>query len=124
MKTETMRHGRGIAAALALAIALALGSSAAARAEEPPSLDVLRKGGLVGERYDGMLVLRAPSTDATIRTEVDAVNAKRAAIYAENAKKQNVPALEVGKVYALQILSKSPPGTWFQGEDGVWKQKK
>lgn len=119
-----MRHGRVIRTALALAITLWLGSSVAARAEEPPSLDALRKGGVVGERYDGVLVLRAASTDAGIRKEIDAVNAKRAAIYAENAKKQGVPAIEVGKVYALQILSKAPPGTWFQGEDGVWKQKK
>jgi len=31
---------------------------------------------------------------------------------------------EVGKVYALEISTKAPAGTWFLGEDGKWVQKK
>jgi hypothetical protein len=31
---------------------------------------------------------------------------------------------EVGKVYALEISTKAPAGTWFLGEDGNWVQKK
>ena len=108
----------------ALLLAAPLGTRSIVAAEELPSVEALRKSGTVGERFDGFMVLRAPSSDAGIRTEVEAVNAKRAAIYESSAKKQSVPVLEVGKVYASQIIAKSPPGTWFLGEDGVWKQKK
>lgn len=123
--TRTLGLGRGVKLVLAAAwLVGCLGRGAVAEADDTPSLDALRKSGTVGERYDGFIAVRAATTDAGIKRVVDTVNAKRAAIYAESAKKQNVPALEVGKVYAMEVLAKSPPGTWFLGEDGVWKQKK
>jgi hypothetical protein len=91
---------------------------------EAPSLDDLRKSGVVAERYDGVLVIRKESGDAALRALVDSVNAKRREIYEAQAKKQGVPKEEVGKVYALEIAAKAPPGTWFLGEDGKWVQKK
>jgi uncharacterized protein len=93
-------------------------------ADAAPSLDDLRASGAVGERYDGYAVVRAQGADAGIRSLVDSVNAKRRGIYEERAKKQGVPAQEVGKVYALEIAGKAPPGTWLLGEDGKWVQKK
>jgi uncharacterized protein len=93
-------------------------------ADAAPSLDDLRASGAVGERYDGYAVVRAQGADAALRSLVDSVNAKRRGIYEERAKKQGVPAQEVGKVYALEIAAKAPPGTWFLGEDGKWVQKK
>ena len=93
-------------------------------ADAAPSLDDLRASGAVGERYDGYAVVRAQGADATIRSLVDSVNAKRRGIYEERAKKQGVSPVEVGKVYALEIAAKAPPGTWFLGEDGKWVQKK
>jgi uncharacterized protein YdbL (DUF1318 family) len=87
-------------------------------------LDQLRKSGVVGERWDGLLVLRSASADADARALIESVNAKRSAIYRERAKSQSVPIAEVGKVYALEIAEKAPSGTWFLGEDGAWVQKK
>jgi uncharacterized protein YdbL (DUF1318 family) len=125
MTTRTVDFGTRLSALLALLLlALCVPARSIAGAEDTPSLDILRKSGTIGERYDGFVVLRTTTSDANIRKEIDAVNAKRAAIYEASAKKQSVPALEVGKVYALQIVAKSPPGTWFLGEDGAWKQKK
>jgi len=95
-----------------------------AAADAAPSLDDLRASGAVGERYDGYAVVRAQGADTTIRSLVDSVNAKRRGIYEERAKKQGAPPQEVGKVYALEIAAKAPPGTWFLGQDGRWVQKK
>ena len=54
---------------------------------------------------------------------VDAVNAKRRAIYAARAKEQGTAADQVGRVYARQILGKAPAGTWFLQESGKWVRK-
>ena len=84
-------------------------------------LDELRKSGAVGERFDGLTVVR--DGDAAVKKLVAEVNAKRSKIYAERAKAQGAPAAEVGKVYAKEIAEKAPPGSWFLGEDGKWLQK-
>jgi uncharacterized protein len=110
-----------IAALLPVLLAFLIWSAAA---DAAPSLDDLRASGAVGERYDGYAVVRAQGADTTIRSLVDSVNAKRRGIYEERAKKQGAPPQEVGKVYALEIAAKAPPGTWFLGEDGKWVQKK
>jgi uncharacterized protein len=107
-------------AAVALLL-LTLSFVSGARADE--SLDQLRRSGAVGERYDGLLVVRSQS-DAAARAVVDQVNAKRSAIYQARAKKEGADVKEVGKVYALEIAGSAPAGTWFLGEDGKWVQKK
>ena len=84
-------------------------------------LDALRKSGAVGERFDGLAVVR--EGDGAAKKLVAEVNAKRGKIYAERAKEKGAPAGEVGKVYAREIAEKAPPGTWFLGEDGKWVQK-
>jgi uncharacterized protein YdbL (DUF1318 family) len=105
----------------ASALACLLCVSAAGAGER---LDDLRASGAVGERYDGYAVVRAQGADPSIAALVESVNAKRRSIYEERAKKQGVPAQEVGKVYAQEIAAKAPRGTWLQGEDGKSIQKK
>ena len=107
----------------ALVLSFLLGSFASS-ADEASRLDELRKKGTVGERYDGTLAAREGSADASVRVFVDSVNAKRREIYEARAKKEGVPASEVGKVYALEIVEKAPAGTWFLGQDGKWVEKK
>lgn len=103
-----------------LCLLLLAASSAAADA---PKLDDLRKDGIVGERFDGMAVVRSESAGADVRKVVDAINAKRSEIYGARAKTQGVAAVEVGKVYALEIMEKAPPSTWFLDAGGKWVQK-
>ncbi len=83
------------------------------------SLDDLRSSGQVGERYDGLAVAR----DSSAAGFVKQVNAKRQAIYAEQAKKQGVSTSQVGTIYAREIMKKVPKGTWFLTEQGDWRQK-
>ena len=85
------------------------------------SLTGLRASGAVGEGYDGLARVRQAGGGA--QSVVDAVNAKRRAIYAERAKEQGTTADQVGRVYARQILGKAPAGTWFLKESGQWAQK-
>ncbi len=85
------------------------------------SLNALRASGAVGEGYDGFARVRKAGGGA--RSVVDAVNAKRRAIYGERAKEQGTTADQVGRVYAMQILGKAPAGTWFLKESGKWVRK-
>jgi len=109
-----------------LSIMVALPVAAAASALFPvvagaQSLNALRASGAVGEGYDGLARVRQAGGGA--RSVVDAVNAKRRAIYAERAKEQGTTADQVGRVYARQILGKAPAGTWFLKESGQWVRK-
>ncbi len=110
---------RVAAAALALVlIAVAWPGAAAAQ-----SLDQLRAQGVVGERYDGYAVVRAPPASAQAQSFVAGVNAKRRAIYESRAKQQNVTPAAVGQIYAKQIFERAPPGTWFLDASGKWVRK-
>ena len=108
-----------------LSIMVALPVAAAAAlfpvAAGAQSLNALRASGAVGEGYDGFARVRKAGGGA--RSVVDAVNAKRRAIYAERAKEQGTAADQVGRVYARQILGKAPAGTWFLKESGEWVRK-
>ena len=113
-----MPSRRGFFLALSLAVLLVAGFAAPAAAQ---SLDDFRKQGIIGERYDGLTMVRQPN--AAAQALVSQVNAKRSRIYAERAQQQKVSPEQVGKVYARHIFSRAPAGTWFLGEDGRWVQK-
>ncbi|MDH3231818.1 MAG: YdbL family protein [Alphaproteobacteria bacterium] len=119
-KTMHMQHRRRFLTLLTVFLfAVTLGALPAAAA----SLDELRSAGVVGERYDGLAVVRDTGASAQIRAQVDEVNAQRRQIYAKRASEQGVPADQVGRVYAQEIVRNAPRGTWFLGEDGNWTKK-
>lgn len=107
---------------LALGVTAALLSGSYAYAEERP-LDAPRVQGLIGERYDGFVVVHDTQASAAIRALVETTNEERRKVYAAQAASTGAPPAEVGKVYAAQILLKAPAGTWVQGADGQWTQK-
>ena len=82
------------------------------------NLEQLRASGMIGENASGFVVARDPS----VQGEVDAINAKRKAIYQEKATAQGVSPEQVGKVYASEIIKKVPAGTWIQ-LNGQWVKK-
>ena len=87
------------------------------------SLDALRAQGVVGERYDGVAVIRSASASADVRNFVASVNAQRQKIYADRATQQGIPVGQVARIYARQIYDKLPAGAWFLDESGTWRQK-
>ncbi|MBE9551995.1 MAG: YdbL family protein [Proteobacteria bacterium] len=87
------------------------------------SLNKLRGSGVVGEKFNGLAVVRDAGASSQVRATVADVNAKRRKIYAKRAAEQGVPVDQVGRVYAKEIFRKAPPGTWFLGEGGRWTKK-
>ncbi len=115
-----MKHRRRFITLLAVSLlAVALGALPAVA----QSLDKLRSAGIVGERFDGLAVVRDSGASSQVRAMVADVNAKRRRIYAKRAAEKGVPADQVGRVYVQEIFRKAPPGTWFLGEDGRWTKK-
>ncbi|MBI3516055.1 MAG: YdbL family protein [Proteobacteria bacterium] len=86
-------------------------------------LDAPRAAGTVGERYDGLAVLRAPNAPADLRALVDQANAERAALYQQHAATERTTADAVGRIYAQEIMKAAPAGTWFLQESGQWTKK-
>ncbi|MGB8275429.1 MAG: YdbL family protein [Alphaproteobacteria bacterium] len=113
-----MRRSRVFVIAAAVIVAV---SALAAMAAD--SLDALRAKGVVAERFDGYVMVRGASADASVKATVDAVNAKRRSIYEKRAGEQGVPADQVGKVYAAEVMQNAPAGTWFLTESGTWIHK-
>jgi uncharacterized protein YdbL (DUF1318 family) len=103
-------------AALALMVALPAPSLA-------KSLDEYRAEGVIAERFDGFVEVRAQSAPAEAKQIVEQVNAKRRELYQQRAEQQNVSADAVGKVYAKQIVESAPAGTYFRQPDGSYVRK-
>ena len=115
-----MKHRRRLLTLLAVSLfAVTLGALPAAA----QSLNDLRSSGVVGEKFNGLAVVRDAGASSQVRATVADVNAKRRRIYAKRAAEQGVPADQVGRVYAKQIFRKAPAGIWFLGEDGRWSKK-
>ncbi len=105
-----------------LTMSLLVLTTAPALAQGRP-LDPPRAAGLVGERYDGLAVVRAPTAPADVRALVDQANAERAALYKQHAATEHTTADAVGRIYAQEIMKAAPAGTWFLQESGQWTQK-
>ncbi len=86
-------------------------------------LDTPRAQGLVGERYDGLAVVKDPGAPGDIHNLVAGINAKRQALYEQRAAGEGISAGAVGRVYAQEIFESLPGGTWFLTESGNWVQK-
>lgn len=119
MNAQTRRTALSFLGRFAVAGALGLAFIGATPAWAQ-SLESLRASGALGERYDGLVAVRQASADASrIAGEV---NAQRQALYKKRAAEQGVGWEQVGRVYAQQIFTQSPKGTWFLTEQG-WVQK-
>jgi len=114
----TRRHTLAGLAALPLAV-LALAPGAA----EAGSLDAYRAQGVIAERFDGYVEVRAGNAPSDAKQIVERVNAKRKDIYQKRADNQGVAPEAVGKVYAKQIWRDAPDGTYLKKPDGSYVQK-
>ena len=125
-RSSRRRFGRALAAVAVLALALpvvgALPSVRPALAQD--ALDQRRIAGIVGERYDGLLVIRdAGAASAADRAFVDDVNRQRLAVYQQQATAQGTTAGAVAEIYAGEIRGAAPGGTWFLRQSGQWARK-
>jgi uncharacterized protein YdbL (DUF1318 family) len=102
---------------------LVLGFAVPVVTAQADSLDTARVQGVVGERYDGLAVVRDKNASAAIRNMVTDINGQRQKLYDERAASEGAPVDQVGRVYARQIFQSVPSGTWFLQENGQWVQK-
>jgi len=110
----------GVAGALAVLLAVTVTPVAALAGG---SLDSYRAEGVVAERFDGFVELRAANAPSEARALVEDVNAQRRALYAQRAKESNVSVDQVGKLYATKIAETAPRGTYFRQPNGGYVQK-
>ncbi len=108
----------GLAAALGLAGMLS--SPSPARAS---TLDSYRADGTIAERFDGYVELRGSGAPAAARALVADVNAQRRDLYEKRGAEMNVPASEVGKIFAPKIFDSAPSGTYFLQPGGGYVRK-
>ena len=119
-----MKTSRARVAWLGAFLVLVLTAASTGAADDASRLDELRRAGAVGERYDGTAVVRATGADATVKSFVEQLNAKRRGIYEAQAMAKGAPPEEVGKISAREIADKAPTGTWLLGENGKGTQKR
>ena len=105
-----------------IAVLVVCGLTANSLPASAQTLNDARASGMIGEQMDGFAVARGNATSAA-RALVATVNGKRRQIYAAQARKQKVPASQVGKVFAGKIAAKAPKGTWIQSSSGAWARK-
>jgi uncharacterized protein YdbL (DUF1318 family) len=86
-------------------------------------LDAPRAAGIIGERYDGYVVLRKSNASQSIKNLVARTNAERRALYEKRAKQEKVPVQAIGKIYAKQIFQSAPKGTYFLQANGKWTRR-
>ena len=101
---------------------MACGPAGIAAAQSRP-LDAPRAQGIIGERYDGLLVLRQSNAPASIKGLVNQTNAQRLAVYKKRAKETGASIKDVGKIYANQIAKEAPKGTYFLTQSGKWVRR-
>ena len=101
----------------------------AAMAMPPPAeaqgrpLDAPRAAGTVGERFDGLAVVRDPNASSSIRALVDRTNAQRLSLYKQRAAEAGGSVKDIGMIYAQQIMKSAPAGTWFLDPSGNWTRR-
>jgi uncharacterized protein YdbL (DUF1318 family) len=87
------------------------------------ALDGPRASGQVAERFDGYAMVRDRAAPAAIGNLVNQVNSQRRAHYRRQAASRGVSEEAVGRIYAKEIFSAAPGGTWFLQESGQWVRK-
>lgn len=107
----------------ALTVAFAALFAAPGPARADARLDAYRANGVIAERFDGYVEIRASNAPSEARALVEDVNARRRALYSRRAGESDVPVAEVGKVFATKIAGMAPPGTYFRRPSGDYVRK-
>ena len=81
-----------------------------------------RAAGIVGERYDGYLGIVAGGSPL-LRSQVQAINIRRRALYSQLANSRSVPLQEVGLTAACQLLATVGVGERYALSDNLWRAR-
>ena len=110
---------------LALILILALAGLVGLRpamAQYGPAIVQAQSAGLVGERFDGYLgFVRTPSDQ--LRRQVNQVNIRRRALYANLAQRKGVSTEEVGITAGCSTLARVAVGQYYLPGQGGWLRR-
>lgn len=107
--------------ALALAAACALSAGPAA-AQSSPGIVAAKAAGQIGERYDGYIGFAEPPS-AALRAQVESVNIRRRAYYADLAARRSASRAEVGITAGCELLRSVAVGQAYLLGDNVWRRR-
>lgn len=110
------------AAAIALATLL-VGAAAPPSAQGGSSLGQARAAGIVGERFDGYLGYASRPSSALVRSQAEAINIRRRALYTDLARRRGVSPQEVGITAGCALLGRVAVGESYLLRDGVWRRR-
>ncbi len=87
-----------------------------------PALSQARAAGQVGERFDGYLGLASPASPM-VRSQVNAVNIKRRALFSQLASRRGVAPGDVGVTAGCELLARVAIGEQYMLADGQWRRR-
>lgn len=107
---------------LVLLVAAAVMLATPGGAQESASIMRARGAGLIGERFDGYLGFVAAPSEA-LRRQVNAINIRRRALYADLARRKGVSAEEVGITATCTLFARIPVGGYYLTSDRGWLRR-
>ncbi len=85
-------------------------------------VDAAKVAGTVGEQGDGYLGV-VTSADGTVTAALTAINAGRAAVYADTAAKSGVTRDAAGQATGSTLIARAPAGQMVKPLGGAWSKK-
>ena len=107
---------------LILLIAGAVMLATPGSAQESISIMQARGAGLIGERFDGYLGFVTTPSEA-LRRQVNSINIRRRALYANLARQKGVSTEEVGITATCTLFGRIPVGGYYLTSDRGWLRR-
>jgi uncharacterized protein len=82
-----------------------------------------RAAGQVGERFDGYLGYAVVPQNAQARSQTEAINIRRRALYTDLAQRRGVSPQEVGITAGCTLLGRVGVGESYMLGDGRWRRR-
>ena len=82
-----------------------------------------RSAGQVGERFDGYLGYALVQPSAQARTQTEAINIRRRALYSDLAQRRGVSPQEVSITAGCTLLARVAVGESYMLSDGQWRRR-
>ena len=101
---------------------VALLAVAAAAAAQSAYFDA-RAAGQVGERFDGYLGYPQAQPVTQARSQTEALNIRRRALYSDLAQRRGVSPQEVGITAGCTLLARVGVGESYMLADGQWRRR-
>ena len=105
-----------------LTLALAGIAAMAPPALAQPAQSAARSAGQVGERFDGYLGIVSAVSPA-VRSQVNAINIKRRALYSQLGARRGVAPGDVGVTAGCELLARVAVGESYMLQDGRWRRR-